>query len=162
QSTVDDRHDHAGRTGEADHRWDRPAARQGPLGSCGARWRALLARARRTGGPRAPRPATGLPALRQGRDRGTLPFRLHRLQSPVAWRDLPGAVRTGEAAVTVPVRKPVRRRPVFHPLTVAHVHQLTEDSVVVTFDVPDELRATFAFAAGQHLTVRRHDSDGEI
>jgi ring-1,2-phenylacetyl-CoA epoxidase subunit PaaE len=64
--------------------------------------------------------------------------------------------------VTVTVRKPVRRRPVFHPLTVAQVRPLTDDSVVVTFAVPEELRAVFAFAAGQHLTVRRLDPDGEI
>jgi ring-1,2-phenylacetyl-CoA epoxidase subunit PaaE len=64
--------------------------------------------------------------------------------------------------VSVTVRKPVRRRPAFHPLTVAHVHPLTDDSVVVTFVVPEELRALFAFAAGQHLTVRRLDAEGEI
>jgi ring-1,2-phenylacetyl-CoA epoxidase subunit PaaE len=35
------------------------------------------------------------------------------------------------------------------------VGQLTDDAVVVTFAVPDTLRPTFDFAAGQHLTVRR-------
>jgi ring-1,2-phenylacetyl-CoA epoxidase subunit PaaE len=49
----------------------------------------------------------------------------------------------------------VRRRPQFHALPVAQVDRLTDEAVAVTFAVPDELRAAFAFAAGQHLTVRR-------
>ena len=51
----------------------------------------------------------------------------------------------------------MRRRPVFHPLPVAAVDRLTDDAVAVTFAVPPELRETFAFRAGQHLTVRRVD-----
>jgi ring-1,2-phenylacetyl-CoA epoxidase subunit PaaE len=43
----------------------------------------------------------------------------------------------------------------FHPLTVARVEPLTDDSAAVTFAVPEELKTTFAFAAGQSLTVRR-------
>ena len=43
----------------------------------------------------------------------------------------------------------------FHPLTVAAVEALTDDSVAVTFDVPEELRGRFDFAAGQSLTLRR-------
>lgn len=43
----------------------------------------------------------------------------------------------------------------FHPLTVAAVETLTDDSVAVTFDVPEELRERFDFAAGQSLTLRR-------
>lgn len=44
----------------------------------------------------------------------------------------------------------------FHPLTVADVEHLTDDAVAVTFDVPEDLREEFAFAAGQKLTLRRH------
>ena len=47
------------------------------------------------------------------------------------------------------------RRGRFHPLRVARVEPLTDDAVAVTFDVPDELRAEFAFHAGQSLTLRR-------
>ncbi|MFL6098890.1 MAG: 1,2-phenylacetyl-CoA epoxidase subunit PaaE [Actinomycetales bacterium] len=47
----------------------------------------------------------------------------------------------------------------WHELTVASVQPLTEDAVAVTFDVPDDLAAEFAFAAGQHLTLR-HDLGG--
>ncbi|MBB2894017.1 1,2-phenylacetyl-CoA epoxidase subunit PaaE [Flexivirga oryzae] len=43
----------------------------------------------------------------------------------------------------------------FHPLVVHDVEQLTDDSVAVTFEVPDELKDEFAFAAGQALTLRR-------
>ncbi|MEX0427855.1 1,2-phenylacetyl-CoA epoxidase subunit PaaE [Nocardioides sp. DS6] len=50
---------------------------------------------------------------------------------------------------------PARAGTAFHPLTVAAVEPLTDDAVAVTFDVPEELRATFAFDAGQSLTLRR-------
>ena len=43
----------------------------------------------------------------------------------------------------------------FHQLTVADVEHLTEDSAAITFDVPDDLRDEFAFAAGQSLTLRK-------
>jgi ring-1,2-phenylacetyl-CoA epoxidase subunit PaaE len=47
-----------------------------------------------------------------------------------------------------------RRHAVFHPLRVAAVERLTEDSVAVTFDVPDHLRDEFRFNPGQHLSVK--------
>lgn len=46
-------------------------------------------------------------------------------------------------------------RGVFHPLTVASVERLCDDAVAVTFDVPEELRASYDFEAGQSLTLRR-------
>jgi ring-1,2-phenylacetyl-CoA epoxidase subunit PaaE len=55
----------------------------------------------------------------------------------------------------VVIRRPVKRRPVFHPLCVETVDRLTDDAVAVTFAVPEDLRTAFAFSAGQHLTVRR-------
>lgn len=63
--------------------------------------------------------------------------------------------------MSVTITRPVRRRPVFHPLTVAAVDRLTDDSVAVTFAVPPELREAFGFWAGQHLTVRRVAADGD-
>ncbi len=48
-----------------------------------------------------------------------------------------------------------KQRAVFHPLTVAAVERLTDDSVAVTFNVPDDLRAAYDFRAGQSLTLRR-------
>jgi ring-1,2-phenylacetyl-CoA epoxidase subunit PaaE len=43
----------------------------------------------------------------------------------------------------------------FHTLTVAAVEKLCDDAAAVTFDVPDELRGDYAFAAGQSLALRR-------
>ena len=43
----------------------------------------------------------------------------------------------------------------FHTLTVAAVQKLCDDAAAVTFDVPDELRDDYAFAAGQSLALRR-------
>ncbi|MFC6705021.1 1,2-phenylacetyl-CoA epoxidase subunit PaaE [Flexivirga alba] len=43
----------------------------------------------------------------------------------------------------------------FRDLLVADVERLTDDSVAVTFAIPDELADEFAFAAGQALTLRR-------
>ena len=48
----------------------------------------------------------------------------------------------------------------FHKLQVAEVKRETPDSVSVRFDLPEALRAQFAFKAGQHLTFRR-DIGGE-
>ena len=56
--------------------------------------------------------------------------------------------------MTVAATRPATRAR-FHLLTVARVDRLTDDSVAVTFEVPDHLRAAYAFAAGQSLTVRR-------
>ncbi len=53
-----------------------------------------------------------------------------------------------------PIAAPGRRHAVFHPLRVASVDRLTEDSVAITFDVPEELRAEFRFNPGQHLSVK--------
>jgi ring-1,2-phenylacetyl-CoA epoxidase subunit PaaE len=58
-------------------------------------------------------------------------------------------VTTTESAVRT------RRRPQFHPLTVARVERLTDDAVAVTFDVPPELADDYRFKPGQALTLRR-------
>lgn len=63
--------------------------------------------------------------------------------------------------MAVTITRPTRRRPVFHPLPVAAIDRLTEDSLAITFAVPAELREAFAFAAGQHITVRRIEPGGE-
>jgi ring-1,2-phenylacetyl-CoA epoxidase subunit PaaE len=42
----------------------------------------------------------------------------------------------------------------FYPLTVAKVKHETRDAVAVTFAVPAELKQTFAYQQGQHLTLR--------
>jgi ring-1,2-phenylacetyl-CoA epoxidase subunit PaaE len=45
----------------------------------------------------------------------------------------------------------------FYPLVVSDVEPLTDDSAAISFTVPRELAGTFAFAAGQSLTIRRGD-----
>jgi ring-1,2-phenylacetyl-CoA epoxidase subunit PaaE len=50
-----------------------------------------------------------------------------------------------------------RRRPQFHPLTVAKVEKLTDDAVAVTFDIPAGLAEDYRFKPGQALTLRRVD-----
>jgi ring-1,2-phenylacetyl-CoA epoxidase subunit PaaE len=46
------------------------------------------------------------------------------------------------------------QRPRFHALQVAEIERLTDDSVALTFAVPDEVAADYAFSPGQHVTVR--------
>jgi ring-1,2-phenylacetyl-CoA epoxidase subunit PaaE len=74
------------------------------------------------------------------------------------WKQL-----NGKLARLLPVRMPKRssaRAAVFHPVPVASVDRLTEDSVLIRFDVPDDLRDQFSFEPGQHVTVRT-DLGGE-
>ena len=42
----------------------------------------------------------------------------------------------------------------FETLTLNHVEKTTPDAVVLGFEVPDRLRDTFAWQAGQYLTLR--------
>ena len=57
---------------------------------------------------------------------------------------------------------PARRHGTFHPLRVAAVEKLTEDAVAITFAVPEELRAEYAYEPGQHLTVRMEVDGAEL
>jgi ring-1,2-phenylacetyl-CoA epoxidase subunit PaaE len=50
----------------------------------------------------------------------------------------------------------------FYPLSVAKVHQETRDAVVVTFDVPPELKDSFQYQQGQHLTLRTTIGDEDV
>ena len=49
---------------------------------------------------------------------------------------------------------------IFHPLRVRAVEPDTQEAVIVSFDVPDDLRAVFGFTQGQYLTLRA-DVDGQ-
>jgi ferredoxin-NADP reductase/fatty acid desaturase len=74
------------------------------------------------------------------------------------WKSL-----NGKLARVLPVRMPQRssaRAAVFHPVRVASADRLTDDSVLIRFDVPDDLRDQFSFEPGQHITVRT-DLGGE-
>src|SRR3954454_13852379 len=50
-------------------------------------------------------------------------------------------------------------KPQFHPLRVASVEPLTDDSVAITFAVPDDLVGEYRFVHGQHLTIRGDDGE---
>ncbi|EST29114.1 2Fe-2S iron-sulfur cluster-binding protein [Streptomyces roseochromogenus] len=50
----------------------------------------------------------------------------------------------------------------FHPLPVAAVDRITDDSVALTFTVPPELREEYRHAPGQHLALRRQVDGTEI
>ena len=42
----------------------------------------------------------------------------------------------------------------FYPLTVNHVKKETRDTIVVSFDIPEDLIQQFCYIQGQHLTLR--------
>ena len=68
-----------------------------------------------------------------------------------------------QAGRVLPVRMPARSsapHAVFHRMPVASVDPITDDSTLVTFAVPEELRDEFRFEPGQHVTVRT-DLGGE-
>ncbi|NYE61922.1 ring-1,2-phenylacetyl-CoA epoxidase subunit PaaE [Duganella sp. 1224] len=50
----------------------------------------------------------------------------------------------------------------FHPLTIAAVRQETRDTIAVTFTVPPELRDSFHYQQGQHLTLRAQIGDEDV
>jgi len=62
---------------------------------------------------------------------------------------LPRAVRPHQAVLIRGARVPQ-----FHTLRVSAIERLTADAVALTFTVPPELEADYAFAPGQHVTVR--------
>ena len=50
----------------------------------------------------------------------------------------------------------------FHPLKVAEIVPETQDANSIRFEIPPELRETFAFMAGQHLTLRATINGDEV
>lgn len=50
----------------------------------------------------------------------------------------------------------------FHPLSVAAVTSLTPNSVALTFDVPQNLKETFSFTAGQYITIKKKVNGNEV
>lgn len=48
----------------------------------------------------------------------------------------------------------------FYPLTISAIDRLTKDAVAVSFNLPDELKETFSYQQGQHLTLKV-DIEGE-
>ena len=50
----------------------------------------------------------------------------------------------------------------FHNLRIADIYKETEDTSVITFDVPEELHDEFAFHQGQHLTLKADINDEDV
>lgn len=50
----------------------------------------------------------------------------------------------------------------FHSLTVKHIKPLTPSSVAITFAIPKELSQTFAFQAGQYITIKKEIKGKEL
>jgi len=50
----------------------------------------------------------------------------------------------------------------FHNLKVADIYKETEDTSVVTFDVPPNLQEQFKFRQGQHLTLKANINDEDV
>src|SRR5699024_12582798 len=50
----------------------------------------------------------------------------------------------------------------FHTLKVKSVEKSTPTSVVVTFDIPEELKDTFKFIPGQHITLKKELNSQEL
>ena len=91
-----------------------------------------------------------LSALRQPAHREAFRIRLDGVQGAAPLPVLPRAVRTLQADMSV----------LFHPLRVKAITPDTHEAVVVTFEVPDDLREVFGFTQGQYLTLRA-DIDGQ-
>lgn len=50
----------------------------------------------------------------------------------------------------------------FYPLTIDHIERETDDAVVVTFSVPENLKQQFQFSPGQYLTLRKELGGEEL
>lgn len=50
----------------------------------------------------------------------------------------------------------------FYALKISAVHRLTPQAVALTFEVPQNLKATFAFKAGQYITLKHSHNSQEL
>jgi len=50
----------------------------------------------------------------------------------------------------------------FNPLSVVKIEKKTKECVAVTFEIPDELKNTFVFKAGQYLTLQKEINGEDI
>ncbi len=65
-------------------------------------------------------------------------------------------------AGTAAAPQKTRRRARFHRLTVRGVRPLTEDSIEVTFDVPEELAGEYDYDPGQYVAIRAEIDGTEL
>ncbi|WP_299393589.1 ferredoxin--NADP reductase [uncultured Gelidibacter sp.] len=50
----------------------------------------------------------------------------------------------------------------FHNLTIKNIERITSKAVTISFEVPQDLKDTFSFQAGQYITLRSHLDGKEI
>ncbi|MEO6347285.1 MAG: 1,2-phenylacetyl-CoA epoxidase subunit PaaE [Aquaticitalea sp.] len=50
----------------------------------------------------------------------------------------------------------------FHTIKVADIYKETKDTVVISFEIPDDLKEKFKFKQGQHLTLRKQINGEDI
>jgi len=50
----------------------------------------------------------------------------------------------------------------FHQIKIAEIYKETKDTVVLEFNIPEQLQDTFAFNQGQHLTLRKLINDEDV
>ncbi len=50
----------------------------------------------------------------------------------------------------------------FHSLTIKDLYKETNDSVVISFDIPEHLKKDFTFSAGQYVTIRKTLNGEEV
>ena len=50
----------------------------------------------------------------------------------------------------------------FHNLTIKDITRETDKSVVISFQVPDHLKSTYAFKAGQYVTLKTTINNHEV
>jgi ferredoxin-NADP reductase len=70
------------------------------------------------------------------------------MQGLVSLHRLPRTLRALQADLSMSTT------PLFHPLRVRRIEPDTSEAVIVTFEVPPELRDVFGFTQGQYLTLR--------
>ena len=44
----------------------------------------------------------------------------------------------------------------FHSLIIKSIERVTDKSVAITFDIPENLKEKFSFKAGQYITLKNH------
>ena len=50
----------------------------------------------------------------------------------------------------------------FHRIKIENIYKETEDTSVLTLDIPEELQSEFRFRQGQHLTLRQHINGDDV
>ena len=50
----------------------------------------------------------------------------------------------------------------FHKIKVADIYKETEDTSVITFEIPEELKEIFNFHQGQHLTLKANINGEDV